>query len=123
MQLTDEAKKDILDFVKNIVAHISDKEYQKRIWIRGEGPECDSFDETCCHFFHDGEGVLEKYKDFNITDAQYQSLKKFRDAFRVFSDENDFPEEFIDSPEWEKIMEMAKEVLKMFDYQKKPYGE
>ena len=112
MQLTNESKKDILDFVLELVADISDKEYQKRIWIRGEGPEVDNFDETCCHFFQDGNGVLEKYKDFNITDAQYQSLKKFR----VFSDENDYPEEFIDSPDWAKIIEMAKEVLKIFDH-------
>ena len=122
MQLTNEAKKDILDFVLSRIANISDKEYQKRVWIRGEGPECDDFTETCCHFFHEGNGVLKKYKDFGITDDQYKKLKEFRDAFQVFSDENDFPEEFIDSPEWAKIMDMGKEVLKAFNYQKKPYG-
>jgi hypothetical protein len=110
----------ILNEFLNNIAGISDKEYQKRIWIRAEGPECNDFDETACHFFQEGDGILEHYKDFGITDAQYQLLMKFRAAFRGFSDENDFPEEFIESPEWKKIMDMAKEILEAFQYQKKP---
>lgn len=118
MKLTDETKKDILNCVMDRVAVIANKEYQKRIWIRGEGPEVDDFDETCCIFFGDGDPLLEKYKDFEITDIQYHLLKKFRDKFRIFADENDFPEEFMDTPEWARMMEMAKEVLKAFNYQK-----
>lgn len=114
--LKDEDKKYILsEYLRNI-RHISDKEYQKRIWIRGEGPECDDFDETCCRFFDDGASLFENYRDFWITDSQYQILKKFRDKFRVFSDDNHWPPEFIDTPEWAEIMELAKEVLKTFDY-------
>ena len=118
MKLTDEAKKDILNFVLKLVAAIADKEYQKRVWIRGEGPECDDFIETACHFSNEGNGVLEDYKDFGITESQYKTLKMFRDEFEAFSDENDFPEVFIDTPEWGRITEMAKEVLKAFNYQK-----
>ncbi len=44
MKLTDEEKREILDFVIEIVSSIADKKYQKRIWIRGEGPEVDDFD-------------------------------------------------------------------------------
>ena len=43
---------------------------------------------------------------------------KFLNEFRTFADENNYPEEFIDTPEWARITEMAKEVLKAFDYQK-----
>ncbi len=113
-------RKQILTGFLETVEGISDKEYQRRVWIRGEGPECDDFDETCCHFFHEGGGILEKYKDFGITDGQYQLLYQFRDKFRAFSSINDWPAEFIDTPEWEKITEMAKEVLKAFNYQKPP---
>ena len=120
MQLTDEAKKSILDFVLRLIGHIADIEYQKRVWIRGEGPEVDDFDETVCHFFQEGDGVIEKYKDFGLTENQLQVLKKFRNQFEEFSDKNDFPEEFIDTPEWKKITEMAKEVLKAFHYNKIP---
>lgn len=109
-------REQILASVLNTVEGISDKEYQRRVWIRGEGPEVDDLDETCCNFFGDADPLLENYKDFKITEAQYLLLKNFRDKFRIFSNEHDFPEEFINTPEWDKIVEMAKEVLKAFNY-------
>ncbi len=41
-----------------------------------------------------------------------------RDEFRIFADKNEFPEEFIDTPEWANIVNLAKEVLKAFNYPK-----
>ena len=113
--MSDIDRKQIMQTFIRMVDHISDKEYQKRAWIKGE--EAD-FDEAVCLFFGDGDSILENYKDFRITEAQYKTLKKLRDEFRVFADENDLPEEFIDTPEWAKIMDMAKEVLKVFNYKK-----
>jgi hypothetical protein len=98
---------------------MTDKEYQTRVWIHAKGPECQAFGDAVCDFFDIGDPILDQYKDFGLTDKQYQLLKKFRDAFRIFSDDNDFPELFIHTPEWTKITEMAKEVLKAFNYQKK----
>jgi len=109
----------ILISVLETIKGISDKEYQKKVWIKGEGIEVDDFDETCCNFFGDGNPLIEHYKDFGITESQHLLLKKFRDEFRVFSDDNNWPPEFIDTPEWAQIMERAKEVLKAFNYQKK----
>ena len=102
----------------SILDNISDKAYQKRIWITGEGPEVDDFDETVCHFFQEGDAIIENYKEFGLTEHQHQLLKKFRDAFTDFADRHDLPEEFIDSPEWSKIMDLAKDVLKSFNFQK-----
>jgi hypothetical protein len=113
--LTDETKKYILsEYLRNI-SHISDKEYQRRVWIRGEGPECDDFDGTCCRFFDDGDSIFQNYKDFWITTTQYQILKEFRDKFETFADDNNWPYKFIDTPEWNEITEMAKGVLKVFN--------
>jgi predicted transcriptional regulator len=96
--------------------HVSDyQKSQKRVWIRGEGSEWNDFDETCCNFFGDGDPILKNYQAFGMTDAQYAILKKFRDAFRLFADASDFPEEFIDTPEWEEITRMAKAVLQAFE--------
>lgn len=116
--LTNEAKKQILMSVLETIDNISDKKYQKRVWIQGKGPEVDDFDETCCNFFGDGDPLLENYKDFGLTESQYLVLKQFRDNFRAFSNEYYHPSEFIDTPEWDQITEMAKEVLKVFDYKK-----
>ena len=112
--LTNKEKKQILNGFLRIIEGLSDKEYQKRAWIKGE--EAD-FDEAVCLFFDIGDPILNNYKDFEITEAQYKPLKKFRDEFRIFADKNDFPEEFIDTPEWAKIMNLAKDVLKAFNYQ------
>lgn len=111
-------RKQIMDTFIRIVEHVSDKEYQKRVWIRGEGPECDDFDETVCHFSQEGDGIIEKYKDFGLTKHQCQILKKFRDKFETFWKENDLPEKFIDTPEWANIMDSAKKVLEAFNFKK-----
>lgn len=116
--LTQEAKQQILTSILEIVDNISDKDYQIRIWIKGEGPEVDDLDETCCNFFGDGDPLLENYRDFGLTESQYLFLKGFRDQFRTFSDTHYHPSEFIDTPEWGKIMEMAKNTLKAFNYKR-----
>lgn len=116
--LTDEDRKYILnEFLRNI-EHISDKDYQLRIWIHGEGPECDDFDETVCYFFENVDAILENYNDYGINETQCLVLKEFRKDFESFADDNHWPPFFIDTPEWTKIGEMAKEVLAAFNYQK-----
>ncbi len=104
-------------FLQNLY-RISNKEYQRRIWIEGAGPECHDFDEAANDFFDDGEPILQNYQDYGFSQNQYRLLKKFHDEFRIFADNNDFPEEFIDTPEWERIINLAKDVLKAFDYKK-----
>ncbi len=100
------------------ISGVADKEYQQRVWVRGEGPECDDFGETVCNFFGDGDPILEHYKEYGLTEEQYHVLKTFRDEFEIFA--NDYTEafEFVDSPEWAVIVEKAKGVLKAFNYKK-----
>ena len=118
MNLSEKEKEQIVRGFVDIFTRVENKNYQRRIWIKGEGPEMDSFEDTVCDFFIECESILENHKAFGITKAQYQLLKKFRDKFRAFSDQHNWPPEFIDSPEWDKITRMAKEVLVAFDYQK-----
>ena len=112
-------RKQILEGFLDNIYRISDKEYQKRVWIEGRGPECHDFDEAVCDFIHEGDSIIENYRDFGIKENQNRLLIEFREKFKKFSDENDFPQEFIDTPEWKKIMELANEVLKAFNYEKK----
>lgn len=57
--LKNEDRKYILNEHLRNISHISDKEYQKRVWIRGQGPECDDFDETVNYFFGEMDSILE----------------------------------------------------------------
>jgi len=112
-------KRQIIASMLRIVDHISDKSYQRRVWIKGEGPEVDDFDETICHFFQGAEGIIDHCKEFSLTEDQLQILMSFRDELQKFSDENDLPELFIDTPQWGKIVQMAKEVLAAFKSKKR----
>jgi len=110
------AKKQILEEFLKIMRIVSDKNYQKRIWIEGRGPEVHSFDEAVCDFFDLGEYIFANPQSYSLTDEQVKLLAEFRKQFETFADENDFPEIFIETTEWAKIMDSAKEVLKAFHY-------
>ena len=110
-------RKQILEGFLSDIADISNKEYQRRIWIHAEGPECDDFTEIVCRYSNASESIFEKYKEYGISDIQLYVLKKFHEEFRIFWIDNDLPQFFIDTPEWTKITLMAKEVLKAFGYQ------
>jgi len=112
-------RKQILLSFLDTVKGISDKDYQRRIWINNEGPEWDDFVETRCNFFQEGDGILEDYQNFGLTDEQYHSLKSFSEKFEKFPGKYELPEFFIDISEWDEITKMAKEVLKVFNYQPK----
>lgn len=103
------------EYLRNI-SHFLDKEYQKRVWIFRNGPECQAFDDAVCDFFDIGRPILENREEFGITNEQFYLLKKLRDEFEFFSDKNECPKLFIDTPEWGKIMNLAQEVLTAFNY-------
>lgn len=113
MKLSESDRNDIIKGYINIVTRISDVEYQKRVWIRGEGPECDDFDETTCQFFDVSDPMLQDTKNFKF--PQLALLKEFSDNYRKFSEENYWPPEFINTVEWKKIIRMAKGVLQYFN--------
>jgi|GEM_PF-741359 len=99
------------EFLREI-SHISDKEYQRRVWIRGEGPD---FDEAVCRYSESADFILSESMAYGISEIQLQILLDFHLNYKSFWDENDLPQLFIDTPEWTKITFLAKEVLKAFD--------
>ena len=117
MNLSKQERQYMLHEYLRMVSHLVDKEYQMRVWIRNEGPECQAFDDAVCDFFDIGDPILDKYKEFEISVVQFGLLKNLRDEFEKFSDNNDLPQLFIDTPEWTKITLMAKRVLEAFNYQ------
>ncbi len=86
------------------------------MWVQAEGPECDDIDDTVCDFF-DEDYILDKYKDFGITESQhkllmtlYEKLRKFTDTFGVYSPQKS-TEKLIQLPEWQEIKEVSKKYL------------
>ena len=101
------------------IACIASKEYQKRVWIEAYGPEVDDFDETVNFFSYCYDAVIENLNVLNITAKQKKMLTEFQKEFKIFYDDNDLPQLFIDTPEWTRITEMAEDLLKAFNYKKR----
>lgn len=120
MNISEETKKNLLANLLREIWHVSDKEYQKRIWIEGKGPQCDDYDETSIGILDDGEVIIKNHSHFKMTEDQYKILSKFWHEYESFSNGSGFdrylPEFFIDTPEWTRITELAQEVIKAFDY-------
>ncbi len=116
--LSDVSRGQILASVLESVYTFSSREYQMRIWVRDEGPEAESFDDAVNAFDCEGGGVLEKWQQFRLTRNQFVLLKRLYDQVDVFADDNDYPELFIDTPEWQEIMSSAEKVLDAFGWNK-----
>lgn len=106
----------IVDGLIKRISNAADREYQNRVWIKGAGPECDDYDDFINEFLHISEVVLDDYKNFYINENQCELLANFRRAVDDFSFSEDdiWPQRFLRSLGWKRIMELAKEVLKGF---------
>ena len=60
MEFTEDEKKQIVSGFVDIFFRIADKEYQKRVWIRGEGPEYDEFTDVTCDFFGECDSIRRR---------------------------------------------------------------
>ena len=94
---------------------ISSVEYQERIWVRHEDMDkiVDSYDDTTMYFLGDADIVLKGRDEGRIemTNKQYQMLKKFYDMVDVYDSSEDCPEndaEIVADPKWHRIREYAK---------------
>lgn len=116
--MSDRNLQNLIDTINSI----ADSEYQDRVWVKGLGPEVDSYTETICYFFDEVEFILSNYKKYEISETQYQLILQLRDLVEAFSDEvtgiADPKTEILPNPEWHKIQELAKKVLEAFDYHK-----
>lgn len=107
-----------LNTVRGAIGRFADIEYQRRFWVRGEGPECDSFVEAMCHLFDD-----ISFEDFlEITTAgklpstnQMAALNNFKETLDSFDRANlDITEEsnvkdalIVNHPQWPEVCDQA----------------
>lgn len=77
-------KKQIMKTFIRAISHVADIAYQKRVWVEGRGPECETFDDFTNYFFDEAAAILKKYRDFDITENQFSILLKFRDSLENF---------------------------------------
>jgi len=97
-----------------VIKEISDIHFQKKIWIKGEGPECSSYCDIVDFFFQFYKGARNldsQYAEYGLTKEQHRKLKALYEKFDSYLDispEND--EEVIQDPRWHEIIALAKDV-------------
>jgi hypothetical protein len=120
MGLTEEEKIYVLNGYLKTIWSVTNKEYQRRVWIQGDGPEVDDYDETICRIFDDGIPILDKKDAFSLSRYQCKVIKKFHKKIMSFFDKPGIeyydPKLVIDNTEWTKVMDKAKDVLKAFEF-------
>lgn len=111
----DEIAFNIRELLTRLVLELSDKAFQERVWLRGEGPEVGSVGEFFCNFFDDLNinDIIENYKSYEISDSQIEKVIKLKDMLENYS--NSIPstpndKEVLKDPKWKIIRDFAKEV-------------
>lgn len=121
-------EEEILKGALSVIEQISDAEFQQKAWVEKKIHSYAFFEETMHQLFDDYElsDILNNYENYRISNEQHEILKKFYNTLNQYSDEkmswiqNVDPTEILADPRWHEIQEMAKEVLKAFNYQKPP---
>jgi hypothetical protein len=118
MMAYDEWLKNLISVVKVI----ADQEYQERVWLRGEGPQVDSWDEMICRFFddYDGDNFVDNHMaTAGLSERQQQSLRALRDALNAYSErigDNCPLQTILNDPDWQSIRDLtAKQTLQCFE--------
>lgn len=113
-------KEEWIQGLLSVAAEFADKNFQERVWLRGEGPEISSWEEAMCRFFddYDVDSLLEKYaKELNLTTTQHSQLSALRDELNKFGKRvGDSPtaEDVLNDPNWTKIRSLASAVHDAF---------
>lgn|GEM_PF-1481320 len=113
------------DWIKSLISVVkvvADKEYQERVWLRGEGPEVDSWDETINRFFddYDADNFVENHMvAAGLSESQQHSLRDLRDALNRYNDrigDDYLLQTILNDPGWQRIRDgIANETLKFFE--------
>ncbi len=99
-------------FVADTIACMADRDYQIRVWARGEGPECDSFCESMNAFYDYMEIIYSEYKKYGLNDEDLNFLKNLEkkiDDFSEIAAQFDRDGDLINDLKWLEIVEISKE--------------
>jgi hypothetical protein len=103
---------------------IASAEFQEKGWVKAEIHDYCCYLETMCGLFDEGlfdEFVDIRAKEFGFSEDQIKKLDMFRKAIHIFDSKYsrwEDPKVIISDPEWLKIREMAKDILKSLGIEK-----
>jgi hypothetical protein len=111
-------RKKMLSNIYGVLKNLSDKEYQERVWLRGEGPEVSSYEELINTLFDDFyfDELLEDNNPYNISQALFDKLINLRLKLNNYNDKDSDGNikeviQILNDSEWIKIQKLSSEVL------------
>lgn len=104
------------DFLRNLRCTLGDREYQQRVWVEEKGKSYFDYDEDFMVFMDRCEEVLEHPENYEgMNDFVHQKLKAYYDKLTYFDEviayelPQDDDEAIVNSPEWHKVCDLAKD--------------
>ena len=99
--------------IESCLRELSDLEFQKRVWLRGEGPEVSSFVEVVCQLFDDtgiGDELNEKTDGF-VTSEELDPILRELGALIDSIDYRVPVIEILKHPNWQKVLMLSSHAL------------
>ena len=107
----------VYQYMESCLKELSDIEFQKRIWLRGEGPEVSSYVEVVCQLFDDtgiGDELSEMEHGIVLSEDLDPVFRELRELF----DSIDYRvgvANILNHPKWPKVAELASRALKLLE--------
>jgi len=108
-----------IDQLADVFSALSDRSFQERVWLRGEGPEVSSFDEEVCGLQDkDLDGFIERCSDWNLDPSLASELRSYDVALMEIVRDvgpNARPETVLDDPRWPALREAARRIVERLE--------
>lgn len=107
-------------FLDQMLKPLGDPDYQERVWVKGEGPEVDDYDEAVMYFIERCEEIFDDSNRYEgVDDVIQESLKKLHNRICQFNTnvasetQQGRDDKIIAHPEWIEIQKMADQTYKI----------
>lgn len=111
--------------IKSCLKELSDIEFQKRVWLRGEGPEVSSYVEVVCQLFDD-TGIGDQLSELEDGEILSQELDSALRELSILLDSIDYKagvESILSHPKWPKTVKLASNALILIDKLELNWGD
>ncbi len=103
--------------IESCLKELSDINFQKRVWVKGEGPEMSSYTEVVCQLFDDtgiGDKLNEKQDEIVLSeelDAILRELSSILDSI----DYRMVASDILNHPDWPKVVRLSSRAVEMMN--------
>ena len=103
-----------IKLIKEEIQEIADRDFQNRIWIKGQGPQDSSYVELMCRLFDDKhfDAFLKNSTTLELSKELLYKLLVLKEKLEKYQGKKK-ESQIVNDPQWIKITVIAKEALKI----------